>query len=211
MISISDPIYYSSATKKIPDWMCSLDPIRSPRPAPSMHGPGRPQGWEDTWEHMRDLMRAQVDDAIQVQAKIDLAQGEWAPNLVEDVRRVTQEPSLFTLDHTRTNLWGSKAPTMYAVPTGRGMIFMVTPMGLTPAHIRQGALMVYPWGRPDLPGWTTIKGEVEPICPKVARPWTWAAWKAKCLMVLVSNQEPEPAELTIPDYLALQKSGLIKW
>lgn len=210
MISTSDPIYFSSA-KKIPEWMCSTDHIHSRRPAPSMHGPGRPQGWEETWEHFRNLMKSHVDEAIQVAQRIDLTPEPWPQDLVEDVWRITREPSLFTLDHTRTNLWGSKAPTMYAVPTGRGMIFLATPLGLTPAHIRQGTLMVYPWGRPDLPGWTTIKGEVEPIDPKVARPWTWAAWEAKCLMVLLSNQEPEPAELTIPDYLTLQKSGLIKW
>ena len=211
MISTNGPNYFSSA-RKIPEWMLSTDHIHTKRPAPSMHGPGRPQGWEETWEHLRDLITGHVADAIQVQQKIDLTQGEWPPELVEEVRRVTLEPSLFSLDHTRTNLWGSKAPTMYAVATGRGMTFLVTPMGLTPAHIRQGTLMVHPWGRPDLVGWTSLKGEIETVDAKaVGRPLAWAANRARSLMILLSNQEPEPAELTIPDYLALQTSGLIKW
>ncbi len=204
-----EPVYFS-ASKTIPDWMCSIERILSRRPAPSMHGPGRPAGWQDTWEAMRVLLRTHVDQASQVAQEIEFTLGTWPQKLVEDVRRITMEPSLYSMDPTQTNLWGSKVPSMYAVPTGRGMIFLVTAGGLTPAHIRQGTLMVHPWSRPDLPGWTTIKGEVELVDSQAARPWTWAAWKLKCLMTLIPSPETEPPELTIPDYLALQAAGLIR-
>ena len=185
------------ASARIPNWMTAIEMVLSRRPAPSMRGPGTPADWTDVWEALESVLQSQATKVGTLAQEMQLSPSPWPSALTERVRAATTEPMV-------------PADALYLVATGRGLILLVAPQGFDPSLFPDGLLQVCPWGREGVTSWTRFRGDMEQIDASLARPWAWAAWRCRRLMTLVDRPKPQPMDLSIPNYMALQLAGVLK-
>lgn len=163
--------YHISSTT-IPAWMLEAAEATRRRPAPSMLYPGALPIWRETWGGMVAALNSLAGEAMEVTQAIAAARKPWSADLIMRVRETSTEPAV-------------PPGSVYAVATGRGLLFLVAVRGINPETWRDGLMRVHPWGRPDLVGWTTFRGEADLLDPSYARQWIWAAWRCQRLLVLM--------------------------
>lgn len=191
--------FFTGSNSTIPGWMSDINRTLSRRPAPSMRGPGAPVAWEETWAALEAELNRLASEAAHLARIMAQTPQPWSPDLGSRVKQISREPA-------------APANAIHAAATGRGMILLVAPHGIPATAMKTGLLPVAPWGRPDLLGWTSLRGETELLDPAIARPWIWAAWRSRILLSMVEPpviQTPtEPLEVTIPNFLAMQAAGM---
>lgn len=189
--------FFHASSTRIPNWMTAIDSVLSRRPVPSMRGPGTPADWAETWEALESVLQSQATKAGNLAQEMQLSPTPWPAELSERVRIITAEPMV-------------PADALHLASTGRGLILLVAPQGFDPTMFPDGLLQVCPWGREGVKAWTRFRGDMEQIDASLARPWAWAAWRCRRLMTLVERPKPQPMDLSIPNYMALQMAGVLK-
>ena len=189
--------HFHSSTSTIANWMTSIDAVLQRKPAPSLRGAGIPASWMETWEALEAVLQSHATAAGQVVQEMQHSPTPWSKDLVSRIQRISSEPAV-PLD------------AVHLVSTGRGLIVLVAPQGFYPEQFQDGMMMVAPWSREDLTGWTHFRGDSEQLDGSFARPWVHAAWRIRKLLVLKDRPPTGPVELTIPNYMALQAARILK-
>ncbi len=189
--------FFHSSSKTIPSWMTSVDAVLNRKPAPSLRGPGIPPAWMETWDAMESVLQSHASAAAQLSQEMQHSPTPWPQDLTARIQRISSEPAV-------------PLNAVHVVSTGRGLIVLVAPKGFIPEEHQGGVMMVAPWSREDLTGWTGFRGDSEQLDHTFARPWVWAAWRCRKLLTLVERPPTGPMELTIENYMTLQQKGILK-